>query len=115
MADREPAVNVLPASELEPFLERYRHDTGIPDSIDAGFFIREVLDRAREFVPCEAGSVLLDHPFERAGDPEGCALYFIAAFGPAATGRATRGTARRFRFRRRTASPSSWYKRSTRL
>jgi diguanylate cyclase (GGDEF)-like protein len=84
MADRESPVNVLPAPELEPFLERYRHDTGIPDSIDAGFFIREVLDRAREFVPCEAGSVLLDHPFERAGDPEGCALYFIAAFGPAA-------------------------------
>ena len=77
-------MSVLPTAELEPFLERYRHDTGIPDSIDAGFFIREVLDRAREFVPCEAGSVLLDHPFERAGDPEGCALYFIAAFGPAA-------------------------------
>jgi diguanylate cyclase (GGDEF)-like protein len=75
-------INVLPATELETFLERYRHDTGVPEAMDAASFIQEVLQRANAFVPAQAGSVLLDHPFERAGDPAGTALYFIAAFGP---------------------------------
>jgi diguanylate cyclase (GGDEF)-like protein len=77
-----PKINVLPATELETFLERYRHDTGVPEAMDAASFIQEVLQRANAFVPAQAGSVLLDHPFERAGDPAGAALYFIAAFGP---------------------------------
>src|SRR5208337_644452 len=53
--------------------------------MDAASFISEVLQRANAFVPSEAGSVLLDHPFEREGDPGGAALYFIAAFGPSAS------------------------------
>ena len=75
---------MLPAAELEVFLERYRHDTGVPETMDPGHFIQEVLQQANAFVPSEAGSVLLDHPFERSGDPAGSALYFIAAFGPSA-------------------------------
>ncbi len=75
---------MLPAAELETFLERYRHDTGVPETMDPGSFIEEVLQRANAFVPSEAGSVLLDHPFERAGDPVGAVLYFIATFGPSA-------------------------------
>jgi diguanylate cyclase (GGDEF)-like protein len=75
---------VLPAEELEPFLERYRRDAGVPEVMDARGFIREVLQRANSFVPSEAGSVLLDHPFERARDPANAAIYFIGAFGPAA-------------------------------
>jgi diguanylate cyclase (GGDEF)-like protein len=75
---------VLPAAELEVFLERYRHDTGVPETMDRGHFIQEVLQQANAFVPSEAGSVLLDHPFERSGDPGAAALYFIAAFGPSA-------------------------------
>jgi diguanylate cyclase (GGDEF)-like protein len=77
-----PKISVLPATELETFLERYRHDTGVTEAMDAASFIQEVLQRANAFVPAQAGSVLLDHPFERAGDPAGAALYFIAAFGP---------------------------------
>lgn len=82
MIATRPKISVLPANELETFLERYRHDTGVPDAMDAASFIQEVLERANAFVPSQAGSVLLDHPFERAGDPAGAALYFIAAFGP---------------------------------
>lgn len=74
----------MPAAELEVFLERYRHDTGVPEVMDAASFIREVLARANAFVPSEAGSVLLDNPFERAADPGNVALYFIATFGPSA-------------------------------
>jgi len=75
---------VLPASELEPFLERYRHDTGLLEPIDAASFIGEVLQRANAFVPSEAGSVFFDHPFERERDPEQAELYFVATFGPLA-------------------------------
>jgi diguanylate cyclase (GGDEF)-like protein len=77
-------IRVLPAPDLEVFLERYRHDTGVPEVMDAASFIREVLERAIAFVPSEAGSVLLDNPFERAADPATAALYFIATFGPSA-------------------------------
>jgi diguanylate cyclase (GGDEF)-like protein len=75
---------VLPAEELEPFLERYRHDAGVPEVMDASAFIGEILTRANSFVPSEAGSILLDHPFERAKEPTSAALYFIAAFGHSA-------------------------------
>ncbi len=85
MQVRAPEICVLPNAALEPFLERFRHDTGVPEPMDAASFISEVLQRANAFVPSEAGSVLLDHPFERAGDPGGAALYFIAAFGPSAS------------------------------
>ena len=74
---------MLPAAELETFLERYRHDTGVPETMDPGSFIEEVLQRANAFVPSEAGSVLLDHPFERTNEEAGT-LYFVAAFGPSA-------------------------------
>jgi diguanylate cyclase (GGDEF)-like protein len=82
----ESALNlrVIPAAELEVFLERYRHDAGFPEVMDAASFMREVLHRASAFVPSEAGSVLLDNPFERAAYPENAALYFIATFGPSA-------------------------------
>jgi len=82
VTEREVEIAVLPAEEIEAFLERYRHDAGVPEVMDARTFILEVLERARSFVPSEAGSVLLDHPFERARDPNTAALYFIAAFGP---------------------------------
>ncbi len=80
----ELEVLVLARGELEPFLERYRHDTGVPDTMEAASFIREILDRANAFVPSEAGSVLLDHPFERTASTIASTLYFIAAFGPSA-------------------------------
>lgn len=79
-----PEIMVLPAGELEPFLERYRHDTGLFEPVDAASFIGEVLQRANAFVPSEAGSVFFDHPFERERDPEKAELYFVATFGPLA-------------------------------
>ena len=84
MIEQDAEIAVLPVEEIEPFLERYRHDAGVPEVMNARTFIQEVLERARNFVPSEAGSVLLDHPFERARDSNTAALYFIAAFGPSA-------------------------------
>ncbi len=79
-----PEIMVLPPAELEPILERYRHDTGLLEPIDAASFIGEVLQRANAFVPSEAGSVFFDNPFERERDPERAKLYFVATFGPLA-------------------------------
>jgi len=78
------AVSVLAPAELDSFFERYRHDAGVPEVMHAGRFLVEVLQRANAFVPSQAGSLLLDQPFERTADPASAALYFIAAFGPSA-------------------------------
>lgn len=85
MDGQGPEVLVLPPVHLEPFLERFKLDSGIPEATDASRFISEVLRRANAFVPSEAGSILLDNPFERAADPVSHSLYFIATFGPAAS------------------------------
>lgn len=81
-----PQIFVLPPAHLEPFLERYRLDSGVPEATDPSRFISEILQWANAFVPSEAGSVLLDNPFERSADPTNHSLYFIATFGPAAEG-----------------------------
>lgn len=86
MTQGSPSICVLPREELEVFLERFRHDTGVPEIMDVGAFIHEVLHQANAFVPAEAGSVLLDNPFERAADPDRAALYFVGAFGPTSHG-----------------------------
>ena len=85
MDGTSPEVFVLPPTHLEPFLERYKLDSGMFEATDASRFISEVLQRATAFVPSEAGSVLLDNPFERTADPTNHSLYFIATFGPAAS------------------------------
>jgi diguanylate cyclase (GGDEF)-like protein len=76
-------VHVLQRLELEPFFERYRHDTGIPEAMEAERFFREMLQRANAFVPSQAGSVLFDRPLERGSADHALELHFVAVFGPA--------------------------------
>ncbi|MGC8916740.1 MAG: diguanylate cyclase [Thermoanaerobaculum sp.] len=84
MAEALHQVEVLPPNQLEAFIERYRRDTGVPEVMPAAAFFQEVLQRANAFVPSEAGSLLLDNPFERSPEGQAPYLYFVAAFGPAA-------------------------------
>jgi len=77
-------VLVLPRPELDPFFERYRHDTGVPETMEPERFLREVLERANALVPSQAGSILFDHPFERRSTETAPVLHFVAAFGPSA-------------------------------
>lgn len=84
MAEASSQVHVLPPSQLEAFIERYRRDTGVPEVMPAASFLQEVLQRANAFVPSEAGSLLFDNPFERSPEGQAPYLYFVAAFGPAA-------------------------------
>jgi diguanylate cyclase (GGDEF)-like protein len=84
MAVVEPLVTeyrCLDPQDLEKFLERRRAipsfalDMSLADNLSA------VLRKANEFVPSEAGSILLDNPKEKSPDRQLNTLTFIAAFG----------------------------------
>jgi diguanylate cyclase (GGDEF)-like protein len=85
VAEVSNQVQVLPPAQLEAFIERYRRDAGVPEVMPPASFLQEVLQRANAFVPSEAGSLLLDNPFERSPEGKAPFLYFVAAFGPAAS------------------------------
>lgn len=77
----------LPSEDISRFFVRLRRDQ---DSerwevrLDAA--LREILERANDFVPSESGGILLDDPrAKQAGSPTP-RLTFIAAFGPGAEG-----------------------------
>ncbi len=73
----------LEPAQLERFLERQRAGLSLQSGVDLGLVLRQILERAFEFVPSESGSILLDDPFRKLparGDNE---LVFVAAFGSA--------------------------------
>lgn len=78
-----PRVHSLPVEELEPFLERRRYSVFPLAQLQIGSFLGEILSKANDFVPAEAGSILMDLPSERGDRPEDIPLYFVATFGPA--------------------------------
>ncbi len=74
----KPSLHCMEPKDLERFLERgtlpFLSEMNLAESL------AEVLQKANEFVPSDAGSILLDDPQERAtGTPQ--RLTFIAAFG----------------------------------
>jgi diguanylate cyclase (GGDEF)-like protein len=77
-------VLTLPQEHLEPHLERRRYTALSLPRLDLGPFLVEILNKANDFVPSEAGSILMDRPTDRIGGPDETDLYFLAAFGPAA-------------------------------
>jgi diguanylate cyclase (GGDEF)-like protein len=87
----------LDPAALEQFLERRRASPGFPLEMSLAENLVEILRKANEFVPSDAGSILLDNPTEKQSDRRLNQLTFIAAFGqtseslvgqriPAATG-----------------------------
>jgi diguanylate cyclase (GGDEF)-like protein len=72
----------LDPPDLVPFLERRRAN---PDQLDREMDLAEnlveVLRKANEFVPSEAGSILLDDPRRKHSDRRQNLLTFVAAFG----------------------------------
>ena len=60
-----PVLNVhtLDNRRLENFLERHKAYYAYTGEIEIDRFLREILQKANEFVPSEAGSILLDDPF----------------------------------------------------
>ncbi len=74
----------LPLEEIEPFLDRRRYSGFIPVRLKVDVFLREILQKANDFLPSAAGSILMDRPFERGRAKRAAELHFVAAFGPAA-------------------------------
>jgi len=79
-----PEVYSLPADDLDPFLDRRRYSVFSLSQLQFSSFLSEILNKANDFVPSSAGSILMDRPFERGETAAETLLYFVASFGPAA-------------------------------
>ncbi len=76
------SVYTLDNRRLENFLERHKAYYAYSGEIEIDRFLREILQKANEFVPSEAGSILLDDPLTKNSDDRmENELVFIAAFG----------------------------------
>ena len=84
-------VHTLDNRRLENFLERHKAYYTYSGEIDVDVFLREILQKANEFVPSEAGSILLDDPLTKnMEDRLENELVFIATFGADAEARLSR-------------------------
>lgn len=76
------AFHSLKPDDLSPFLERYRAAMTLGSDSALDTLLVEILRKANEFVPSEAGSILLDDPRRKRRDRGQNELRFIATFGP---------------------------------
>lgn len=74
-------VHSLEAPQLGRFLERQKAGLSLTSDVDLDLVLRQILQKAYEFVPSESGSILLDDPFRKAGPRKDNELVFIATFG----------------------------------
>src|SRR5438477_10584614 len=74
----------LDIPQLERFLERSRSGLSLRgEGVDLDLVLRQILQKAYEFVPSESGSILLDDPFRKVAARRENELVFIASFGDA--------------------------------
>ena len=71
----------LEIPQLERFLERQKAGLSLRNEVDLDLLLRQILQKAYEFVPSESGSILLDDPFRKVGSRRDNELVFIATFG----------------------------------
>ena len=85
----------LAAAELDRFMRRSKASSSLAEEPDLSRLFRQILEKAAELVPSEAGAILLDDPMAKGKEPAGNTLYYVAAFGPASediVGRAVAAT-----------------------
>jgi len=78
-------IHTLKKGVIERFLERMKRRDSEITAPDLDSVLKEILSKANEFVPSEAGSILLDDPHkksEKHGSEGEELLYFVACFGP---------------------------------
>lgn len=76
------SVHTLENRRLEDFLERHKAFYPYAGEVEIDRFLREILLKANEFVPSQAGSILLDDPATKNNDDRSeNELVFIASFG----------------------------------
>ena len=73
----------LEIPQLERFLERHKSGLALGSEVDLDLVLREILQKAYEFVPSESGSILLDDPIRKMASRRDNELVFIATFGDA--------------------------------
>ena len=73
----------LDIPQLERFLERHKSGMSLKSEVDLDLVLRQILQKAYEFVPSESGSILLDDPFRKVPARKENELVFIATFGDA--------------------------------
>jgi diguanylate cyclase (GGDEF)-like protein len=73
--------HALEIPQLERFLERHRSGMALKGDFDLDLVLRQILQKAYEFVPSESGSILLDDPFRKVAQRNENELVFIATFG----------------------------------
>jgi len=79
-------IHTLGRGKIEKFLRRLMSQGRRLSSPKLDEVLKEILLKADEFLPSEAGSILLDDPYiksESIGDPFRNQLHFVACFGPA--------------------------------
>jgi diguanylate cyclase (GGDEF)-like protein len=73
----------LEIPDLERFLERHKAGFSLRSEMDLDVLLKQILQKAYEFVPSESGSILLDDPFSKVASRRENELVFIATFGSA--------------------------------
>ncbi|HUP49238.1 MAG TPA: sensor domain-containing diguanylate cyclase, partial [Thermoanaerobaculia bacterium] len=76
----------LEVPQLERFLERHKSGLALGSEVDLDLVLREVLQKAYEFVPSQSGSILLDDPIRKVASRRDNELVFIATFGESSRG-----------------------------
>ena len=76
----------LEIPQLERFLERQKSGLSLQRDIELDLVLRQILQKANEFVPAESGSILLDDPFRKVATRRDNELVFIATFGDSSGG-----------------------------
>ncbi len=75
-------LHILEKEQLNRLLSRERHSKQPDENTPAlDLILKEILKKANQFVPSEAGSILLDDPFRKKGETVFQELVFVACFG----------------------------------
>ncbi|HUG40770.1 MAG TPA: sensor domain-containing diguanylate cyclase [Longimicrobiales bacterium] len=74
----------LSPGDLDRFVRRSKASSALPPEHDLRHIFLEILGKAAELVPSEAGAILLDDPLVKVRDRERNELVFVAGFGPPA-------------------------------
>jgi len=77
-------IHTLTKGVIEKFLRRMKSRDSEISGPELDEVLKEILSKANEFMPSEAGSILLDDPSQKSellGDPAQNLLYFVACFG----------------------------------
>jgi len=84
--ERAPRILSLSTEQLSPILERKRFsfDQRTIPRIPLDALLIDILDKANEFVPSSAGSILLDDPIQKFEETAFRELIFVCCFGPTA-------------------------------